>query len=123
MRRILLCLCIVLFSASLPVWAAVFPVRQLPLASGYNLLIGTWQGRNGQTMRISLQEIDGQPYTVTAVTTNGMVTIVQIMLSHSGTMFSLTFPNGNLQYVMRNNVTTGRFADAMDFTMKHRFSH
>lgn len=110
------------FLFSVPVQAS--PPRSMPSAAGYNLIVGTWKSRYGKAMHISMDDIDGTSYTVYSVLNDGFTTVVRVVLhDKEKTMLSLAFPNGNGNYVMVNNLTTGRFADAMDFTRQSSFSH
>ncbi len=104
--------------------AQAFPSHSMPYAAGYSLIVGTWQGRYGRELSISMDDVDGVPYSIHDVTNDGFTTVVRIILDDDRhTMLTFSFPNGNYNYVMMNNATTGRFADAMDFTRQSSFSH
>lgn len=94
---------------------------QLPDAAGYALIVGTWESRDGREMHISQTTIDGKPYTLYNVTSDGWNTVVRFTVG--GVLLSLTFPSVNTNYTMLNNMTSGRFADTADFVRKYSFSH
>ena len=116
--------CLIAVAAACPVPVQAFPSHSMPSAAGYSLVVGTWKGRYGKDLSISIDAIDGTPYTIHSVKNDGFTTVVTVILMDKAkTMLSFSFPNGNYNYVMMNNETTGRFADAMDFTRQASFSH
>ena len=111
-----------LLALAMPVFA--YSSYSMPSAAGYSLVVGTWKGRYGKDLSISIDAIDGTPYTIHSVKNDGFTTVVTVILMDKAkTMLSFSFPNGNYNYVMMNNETTGRFTDAMDFTRQSSFSH
>ena len=79
-----------------------------PEAAGKNILVGTWRGRYGELLRVS-------------VTDDGWTTVVRIVLNGGEKRLAFSFPGGNRNYMMKNDLTTGRFSDAMDYTRKSGF--
>lgn len=92
-----------------------------PEAAGKNLLVGTWRGRYGELLRVSGTAVNGVPYRVESVTDDGWTTVVRIVLNSGEKRLAFSFPGGNRNYMMKNDLTTGRFSDAMDYTRKSGF--
>lgn len=90
-------------------------------AAGKNLLVGTWRGRYGELLRVSGTAVNGVPYRVESVTDDGWTTVVRIVLNGGEKRLAFSFPGGNRNYMMKNDLTTGRFSDAMDYTRKSGF--
>ncbi len=97
-----------------------FPVKTRPSAAGTLLVTGRWQSRYGEPLIITADTYDGAPYRIENVTDDGWTTVVRVILN-DGTRLALSIPRGNRQYMMKNNLTTGRFTDAMDYTWKSRW--
>ena len=57
-----------------------FPSHSMPYAAGYSLIVGTWQSRYGQELSISMDDVDGVPYSIHDVTNDGFTTVVRIIL-------------------------------------------
>ncbi len=108
----------VLLSMAAGAEAAQWPaVTRWPAAAGQNLLIGTWRGRYGEVLSISLETMDGVPYAVDDVTDDGFTTVVRVTLGGGkGRRLAFSFPRSNRRYMMKNDLTSGRFTDAMDYT-------
>lgn len=117
-----------LLAARLTGTAAAYPaetepeVRTRPAAAGALLMTGRWQSRYGEPLVITADTWDGVPYRIDNVTDDGWTTVVRLVLDDGkNTRLALSFPGGNRRYMMKNNLTTGRFSDAMDYTWKSRW--
>lgn len=117
-----------LLAAGLMGTAAAYPaetepaVRTMPRAAGTLLLTGRWQSRYGEPLVITAKTLRGVPYRIENVTDDGWTTVVRLVLDDGkGTRLALSFPRGNRRYMMKNNLTTGRFTDVMDYTWKSRW--
>lgn len=97
--------------------AHAFPSYPKPTAAGYNLLLGTWRGRDQRVVTITPETYNGTAYTITSVRSDGFTTVIIFTLDGGHTL-SWTVPHGNLRYAMMNDLTTGRFSDAMDFLLQ-----
>lgn len=95
---------------------------RLPDAAGTMLLLGRWESRYGAAMVVTAETMDGVPYRIERVCDDGWDTVVYLRLAdEKKTELAFTLPRGNRRYVMKNNLTTGHFADAMDYVWKSRW--
>lgn len=93
---------------------AIIPMQsayayQENISRGYELIEGTWQGRDGSIMSITDRGFGKAPYSVRSVSNDGKV--VTISVNGGRSINTLTFDNNNPNYMMLNNVSTGYSAD------------
>lgn len=95
---------------------AIIPMQpayayQENISRGYELIEGTWQGRDGSIMSITDRDLGKASYSVRSVSNDGNYTVVTISANGGRSISTLTFDNNNHNYMMLNNISTGYSAD------------
>ncbi|NJE28493.1 hypothetical protein DWZ11_07825 [Megamonas rupellensis] len=95
---------------------AIIPMQsayayQENISRGYELMEGTWQGRDGSIMSITDRDFGKASYSVRSVSNDGNYTVVTISVNGGRSVSTLTFDNNNPNYMMLNNISTGYSAD------------
>lgn len=84
---------------------------QESVSTGYQWIVGTWQGRDGSILDITNSSFGKASYSINEVSNDGTYTVVTISVNGGRSINTLTFSNDNPSYMMLNNLTTGYTAD------------
>ena len=84
---------------------AIIPMQsayayQENISRGYELIEGTWQGRDGSIMSITDRDFGKASYSVRSVSNDGNYTVVTISVNGGRSVSTLTFDNNNPNYMM-----------------------
>lgn len=76
-----------------------------------NLIQGTWQARDGGKLTITPRDFGKASYQLRDASDDGTYFVVTIAVNGGRSIDTLTFTNGNNDYMMLNNLITGYSQD------------